>query len=405
MLRENRMSREIVCDAMAGRDINSIRAGRGRRICASGSRPARSLRRKFVSPGLPSRTQLTMERPRTRRKNELGGQLSISRRTIARRRRRDGVARRSGSALVPVAACLFGALGALGGCDRKPFHGELVLGGQPVSADVLNQGALVFRKNCAACHGESGRGDTDTAASMRPPPRDLTSGLFKFGSAPDNALPTDADLERTLRQGLAGTDMPSFASLTPLERNAVVQYVKTLSPRWRSEKPGQPVAIGADPFEPAQDADAVQRGEVVYHRVAQCWTCHPSYASRASILAMKGDGADGELPWRADMASPRTVLTRYGEDTPPDFLQSTLRSGSTVRDIARAVAAGVGGTPMPSFHSRLSDRDVWAVAHFVRDLVRKRGTPAAAAIRAGLAAAPVDGTATRADHPDGADVR
>lgn len=35
-------------------------------------------------------------------------------------------------------------------------------------------GAMLYRRNCAPCHGESGRGDGPVAANLCPPPPDLT---------------------------------------------------------------------------------------------------------------------------------------------------------------------------------------------------------------------------------------
>ena len=68
----------------------------------------------------------------------------------------------------------------------------------------------LFRLHCVHCHGITGSGIGPTALFLRPYPRDYREGLYKFKSTPSNYPPTDADLVRTLQQGIHGTAMPSF---------------------------------------------------------------------------------------------------------------------------------------------------------------------------------------------------
>lgn len=64
--------------------------------------------------------------------------------------------------------------------------------------------------DCAACHGERGRGDGPSAAALAPDawgnhqrPFDFTKGRLKSGAAPQ-------DVYRTFMTGLNGTAMPSY---------------------------------------------------------------------------------------------------------------------------------------------------------------------------------------------------
>jgi len=66
---------------------------------------------------------------------------------------------------------------------------------------------------------------------------------------------------------------------------------------------------------------------------------------------------------------------------PPDFTFNELRGGEALEDIYRAVAAGIGGTAMPTWKNVLPDPDLWAMAYYVRWLVAMRGTPEAAAMQ------------------------
>jgi mono/diheme cytochrome c family protein len=283
-----------------------------------------------------------------------------------------------------VIACLL-----LAACNRDEFTQPLVLGGRQVAPEVLNRGLMNYRRYCIGCHGVRGDGQGPTAVTMRPAPRDFTRGVFKFTSVPAGALPTDGDILRTLRHGLKGTHMPGWSTLGDEDAAALVQYLKTFSPRWRDGKVGRPVAVPADPWASGgRRMAAIARGEMVYHAVARCWACHPAYAARTRILELSrvdelrpGRPAPTSLPLRDELLRPQAVETIYGQEQPPDFLSDTLRSGQRREDIYRTVAAGIGGTPMPSWHSQLTARDLWAVVRYVEELLRIKGTPEADALR------------------------
>lgn len=100
--------------------------------------------------------------------------------------------------------------------------------GRPISG--------LYREHCAHCHGISGNGAGPSAAFLNPYPRDFRYGKFKFKSTPLRKAPTDHDLERTLRNGIPGTAMPSFKTLPDEEIRALVDYVKYLSIRGEFER-------------------------------------------------------------------------------------------------------------------------------------------------------------------------
>jgi len=66
---------------------------------------------------------------------------------------------------------------------------------------------------------------------------------------------------------------------------------------------------------------------------------------------------------------------------PPDFTFNEMRGGETLDDIYRAVAAGIGGTAMPTWKNVLPEGDLWAISHYVRSLVALRGSAEAAALQ------------------------
>src|SRR5206468_3368715 len=68
-------------------------------------------------------------------------------------------------------------------------------------------GERVYRENCAVCHGVRGDGQGMAAHHFLHKPRDLTKGRFKFRSTASGQVPTDADLRRSIVQGVPSTAM------------------------------------------------------------------------------------------------------------------------------------------------------------------------------------------------------
>jgi mono/diheme cytochrome c family protein len=277
-----------------------------------------------------------------------------------------------------VAALMFAA-----GCrsrsgDVPQPSGPLVLGGVVVSAARLRHGAEVYTHYCRPCHGATGAGDGASAPGLRPPTRDLRRGIYKFAAVAAGQLPGDDDLVRIIRGGLHGTAMLAWD--VPLaELDDLIQYTKSFSARWQTEKPGEPIRPGADPWL-ADQPGAVERGARVYHGLAQCAVaCHPAYAPRAEIYAATKELTHMELrEFRADLYAPVAKDSDFGfKILPPDFTFTPPRSGDTLADIYRSIAAGIGGTAMPTWKNVLPESDLWALTYYVRSLVALRGTPAA----------------------------
>ena len=112
---------------------------------------------------------------------------------------------------------------------------KLRLASGPVRSDIMGRKNGLYREHCAHCHGVTGDGMGPTAAFLNPYPRDYRPGVFKFKSTERADKPTHADLHRILRNGIAGTSMPSFALLSEPKIDALVEYVKYLSIRGETE--------------------------------------------------------------------------------------------------------------------------------------------------------------------------
>lgn len=89
------------------------------------------------------------------------------------------------------------------------------------------QGKNLYRKYCAVCHGEQGKGDGFNAFNLDPKPRDFTDAKYM------NAL-SDARLLETINEGGRGVNrsplMPSWGGrLTKSEQEYLVAFLRRLA--------------------------------------------------------------------------------------------------------------------------------------------------------------------------------
>jgi len=145
-----------------------------------------------------------------------------------------------GRSLASVAAFVFFfAAPQLFAQDKNPFAGD---------AKVAKLGESQFRANCAFCHGLGARG------GGRGP--DLTRAQKRHGNA-------DADLFRTINEGVPGTAMPQNGAtqqgvgMTEAEIWQVITYIRSVQ-----------VKSSAQPLGDAAHGKELFFGEAV------CYTCH-----------------------------------------------------------------------------------------------------------------------------------
>jgi len=210
--------------------------------------------------------------------------------------------------------------------------------------------ALDYRRYCAGCHGELGDGQGENTPWLDPKPRDFTMAIFKCRSTLTGTLPIDEDLFNTIGRGLTNTNMPIWNTFTRQQRADLVAYIKTFSPRWQKEKPGEPIKI---PAEPPVTIESISHGKALFTKL-ECWKCHGPQG--------KGDG-----PSAATLTDSKDNPIR-----PYDFAagkdDSRFKCGSTNADIYKIFITGVDGTPMPSFADVIQPNDAWDLVHFLRTL-------------------------------------
>jgi mono/diheme cytochrome c family protein len=296
---------------------------------------------------------------------------------------------------------------ALLACRSEPrFRAPMKLGGVEVPAATLNDGHAAYMQYCYACHGEKGDGRGPAAAGMRPPPRDFTAGVFKFGGVSSGELPGDDALLAVVRDGLLGTPMLPW-DLSDHERRAVIQYIKTFSPAWTAGAPGDPIKPDVeDPWiAPAKEAEALALGSKIYHLagvemdpttnqpravLAGCNACHPSYLPPAELEALSAQVLRKPATPRENPHRPALKESEFkvGDNKvgflPTDFLFHRIKNDTSPVALFRTIASGIGGTAMPTWKGQVKDEDLWALVHYVGHLIALRDTAEGDALRAKL---------------------
>jgi caa(3)-type oxidase subunit IV len=120
-----------------------------------------------------------------------------------------------------------------------------------VTPELLAHGKTLFEQQCVSCHGANGMGDGLAAASLNPKPRNFHSigSDWKNGHKP-------SQIYKTLKEGIAGGSMASFASLPSEDRWALSHYVAQLNPEKSTDSAEDFKKIGYDPEKGAGDAAA-----------------------------------------------------------------------------------------------------------------------------------------------------
>jgi heme/copper-type cytochrome/quinol oxidase subunit 3/mono/diheme cytochrome c family protein len=219
--------------------------------------------------------------------------------------------------------------------------------------DKVEGGRAVYTQYCRPCHGDNGDGRGFSSTGLRPPPRDFTQALFKFGHTRVPELPPDSELKQIIRNGLAGTAMRPW-DLSDGELDDVVQYIKTFSPRWKIDKIGEAIAPSPDPWGASRANEAIARGDKMF--ATTCASCHVNRELKTTEYCLRGTPEDCKLPVR-----------ELAPDLRCDTLR-TIRPGSELVDLYRVVAAGIGGAGMPTWKGGLPEDDLWAIAYYVRSL-------------------------------------
>lgn len=271
--------------------------------------------------------------------------------------------RRSAGPVVVVIALAAAACGCSGPNSASPAEGPVPEQGVieaawtssvPLAATpaVLDEGRILFAKQCAPCHGGDGRGDGPAAYLLYPKPRDFTMATYRLVSTWEG-VPTDADLFTTISRGMPGSAMPSWSHLSERQRWSLVHFVKSLA--------GEPIEVAAatdSPGEgksgtgiigvPAETPDTPEdreHGRTLF--VKACASCHG--------LTGHGDGVQEQRDEKGYPTRPR------------DLTLGVFKGDPAPEAIYRRIVAGMPGSPMPASTWARAD-EAWSLVHYVRAL-------------------------------------
>ena len=206
-------------------------------------------------------------------------------------------------------------------------------------------GARLYKRHCAACHGDRGSGAQWTQNSLNPPPRDFTADRSREELSQERMI-------TSVTYGRPGTAMMSFKKrLTTEQIQSVVGYIR--HEFMKVDKGAVQTETAAVPatrvdmslaFPHGLVGDAL-KGRQFY--VNNCYTCH-------------GKKGDGHGP-RSSFISPK----------PRNFLSADSRQRFNRPALFHAISNGKPGTIMPAWSKVLDDQQIADVAEYVfQDFIR-----------------------------------
>ncbi len=99
---------------------------------------------------------------------------------------------------------------------------DLALISNPTTSFIAT-GKTKYETTCASCHGNEGKGDGVAAAALNPKPRNFHSAEGWTNGR------TFYDIYNTVNNGVPGTGMTAYEFLSPEDRVAIIQYIRTLA--------------------------------------------------------------------------------------------------------------------------------------------------------------------------------
>ena len=237
----------------------------------------------------------------------------------------------------------------------------------PVKQDLLEKGKKVYFKRCVWCHGVEGAGDGPAAERLFTKPRNFLAGTFKIRVTDSGQLPTDADLVKTVKNGLPGSAMPAWGEfLKEDEIQAVVQFVKSLvEDRDFNDVEDEEVdtmEFGSNPWGTTAPyhlgipQEAIDAGKEIFIK-NKCFECHGGEGRGDGNPTMKDDwgfpivAADWQQCWN---------------------WRGSRRNHFDPFNVVRTVSTGLNGTPMPNFREKITVEDRWKLAAFVNSLCPRK---------------------------------
>jgi mono/diheme cytochrome c family protein len=271
---------------------------------------------------------------------------------------------------------------------------------------TLAEGSRLYRRHCLHCHGLTGDGRGPTGPWVNPHPRDYRQGKFKFTSSEAPAGLRKArreDLLRTLKSGIEGTSMPSFALLDEeKELQPLVSYVIHLSLRGQIEYGVLSEALESPAGKDA-DVDSDTVGETL-ESLLKAWDqtekkpiqvgTAPAYAgkplnqlSKAEQQELQDSIRRGFEQFTTGTASCRSCHNDFGRANdfkfdewgtivrPANLTAGIYRGGRRPLDLYYRIHSGINGAGMTSFRDTLNSGQIWDIVNFLEAMPYKKMLP------------------------------
>src|SRR5262245_25857754 len=210
----------------------------------------------------------------------------------------------------PIALIVLGGCALAGGiasARQTPPQATNPFANDPAA---IAAGRDLYAQTCQACHGPAGQGSDRGPA--------LATTALQHGNA-------DADLFRSIRRGVPGTQMAGFPALSDNDTWGLVAYLRTL----QSSGPTSSSTANGDP----------SAGESLFFGAAGCATCHEVNA-RGGIVGPDLSGA-GSLSAAAlrlkiiDPNNPAAQTTRGSRGNAPRTVIVKTTDGREIKGVRR----------------------------------------------------------------------
>jgi len=216
---------------------------------------------------------------------------------------------------------LFAMALVLAACDLPGKPRGVSLEGQPEKVKDFD---VLYRDNCAACHGENGKGSAALS---------LANPIYQ-------AIVDEATLRRVTAEGVAGTSMPGFARsaggfLTEEQLDVLARGIRS---RWAN-----PAALGGvtpPPYAGPRGDD--QRGAQVY--AIFCASCHGENGTGSKKASSIVEGSFLALVSAQGLRT--TVIAGRPDIGQPDWRSDVPGRAMSSQEIADVVAWLLSHKPM-----------------------------------------------------------
>jgi len=196
------------------------------------------------------------------------------------------------------------------------------------TAAAAPDGARLYSRMCAVCHGDAGDGGVGVPLRL-PAFQDSVSDTY---------------LKQTIRRGRPGRIMPAFDQLSEAEVNAIVEHIRS----WHEGE--RPV------YSQARIAGDAQHGEQLYAQ--HCAQCHCEQGQGG-----QGTGVTFSRPRDLPIIAPALNNPGFLAAAPDAMIKATLIQGRK-------------GTPMVSFREQgLSEQEINDLVAYVRSFEQQHDAP------------------------------